>query len=243
MTVQLDDWDVPGPYRVAFTTRRGGVSNGPYASLNLGLLTADEPGNVLENRRLACAAAGADAARAQLPWQQHGAEVVRARPAGILEPGAPLERCDGLWTDEPGRALLVLTADCLPVALCRMRGEPALAALHAGWRGLLAGILARGVAALGGGALAAAIGPGIGSCCYAVGADVAAPYRGAFGDDVVRDGRLDLALAAERALGAAGVERIERVGGCTACDPGRYFSHRRDEGLTGRQGMIGYVVG
>ena len=72
---------------------------------------------------------------------------------------------------------------------------------------------------------------------------MAAPYRGAFGDDVVRDGRLDLALAAERALGAAGVERIERVGGCTACDPGRYFSHRRDEGLTGRQGMIGYVVG
>lgn len=243
MTAELLDWDAPGPYRVAFSTRRGGVSGGAHRSLNLGLLTDDEPANVLENRRLACAAAGVDAGRAQLPWQQHGADVRRARPAGILEPGAPLARCDGLWSDAPGEALLVLTADCLPVALCRREGAPALAALHAGWRGLLAGILAGGAAALGGGRLAAAIGPGIGPCCYAVGDEVAGPYRSAFGDDVVRGDRLDLPLAAERALRAAGVGRIERIGGCTACDEERYFSHRRDEGRTGRQGMIGYVVG
>ncbi|MCC6222391.1 MAG: laccase domain-containing protein [Thermoleophilia bacterium] len=243
MTAELLHWDAPGPYRVAFSTRRGGVSVGAYRSLNLGLLTGDEPANVLENRRLACAAAGTDAGRAQLPWQQHGADVLRARPGGILDRDVPLERCDGLWSDVPGEALLVLTADCLPVALCRTEGEPALAALHAGWRGLLAGILASGVAALGGSRLAAAIGPGIGPCCYAVGDEVAGGYRSAFGDDVVRWGRLDLPLAAERALRAAGVGRIERVGGCTACDAERYFSHRRDQGRTGRQGMIGYVVG
>lgn len=243
MTVELVAWDAPGPYRVAFSTRLGGVSTGAYASLNLGLLTDDEPANVLENRRRLCAAAGADAARAQLPWQQHGAEVLRARPSGVLEPGAPLERCDGLWSDEPGQAMAVLTADCLPIALCRAEGPPALAVLHAGWRGLLGGIVAAGAAALGGGSLAAAVGPGIGSCCYAVGEDVAGSYGSAFGEDVVRGGRLDLPLAAERALRAAGVGRVERVGGCTACDRARYFSHRRDEGRTGRQGMIGYVVG
>jgi copper oxidase (laccase) domain-containing protein len=120
---------------------------------------------------------------------------------------------------------------------------PAVAVLHAGWRGLLEGIAASGVDALGTGALAAAIGPGIGPCCYEVGEEVAGPYRERFGDDVVRSGRLDLWTSAERALRAAGVAHVERFDRCTACEPDTFFSHRRDAGRTGRQGVIAYVAG
>ena len=100
----------------------------------------------------------------------------------------------------------------------------------------------RGVA-LGGGSLAAAVGPAIGPCCYEVGEEVAAPYRERFGDDVVRNGHLDLWTSAERALRAAGVERVDRFDRCTACEPETFFSHRRDAGNTGRQGVIAYVAG
>jgi len=241
---ELIDWAAPGPYRVAFSTRGGGVSDGPFSSLNLGLLTGDEPERVFENRRRLCAAAGVDPERATMAWQQHGARVVRAAPTGISTAGAAFERCDGLWSDEPGLAMGLVTADCLPVAVCRAAGEPALGVLHVGWRGLLAGILAAGVRTLGGaGSLAAAVGPGIGPCCYEVGEKVAAPFRAAFGADIAPGGRLDLPLAAERALVAAGCDRVERLHSCTACDAERFFSHRRDEGRTGRQGIIGYVVG
>ncbi|MEZ5099489.1 MAG: laccase domain-containing protein [Thermoleophilia bacterium] len=82
-------WDAPGPYRVAFATRAGGTSDGPYASLNLGLLTADDEARVLENRRRLCAAVGADAARATMSHQQHGTTVTRARPTGIVARGLP----------------------------------------------------------------------------------------------------------------------------------------------------------
>lgn len=235
-------WDAPGPYRVAFSTRRGGVSEGPFASLNIGLLTDDEPDRVVENRRRLAAAAGADPERATMAWQQHGAAVERAQPRGVLRAGTELPRCDGLVAEEPGLAMLLVTADCLPIAICRAEGAPGLAVLHAGWRGLLAGIAAAGCCALGEGPLAAAIGPGIGPCCYRVGADVAARFRKAFGDDVVRDGRLDLWTAAERALRAAGCASVERLDRCTACEPHTFFSHRRDEGRTGRQGIIAYVV-
>jgi copper oxidase (laccase) domain-containing protein len=133
--------------------------------------------------------------------------------------------------------MLLVTADCLPVALAASNGARRLAVLHVGWRGLLAGIADSGVAAVGA-AAAAAIGPGIGPCCYEVGEDVAAPFRARFGPEVVQGSRLDLPLAAELALREAGVESVERVGGCTACDAKRYFSHRRDRGRTGRQGIV-----
>ena len=107
---------------------------------------------------------------------------------------------------------------------------------------LLAGIVGTGVRALGGGRRAAAIGPSIAPCCYEVGEEVAAPFREAFGDDVVYEGRLDLWTSAERALRAAGVERVDRFDLCTACDERSFFSHRRDEGRTGRQGVIAYVA-
>jgi YfiH family protein len=165
----------------------------------------------------------------------HGPVVRRAHGQG--EPG------DGLWTDDPGKPLLVFTADCLPVAVARTNGAtPALAALHVGWQGLLAGIAQTAVVELGGGPLAAVIGPGIGPCCYEVGEEVAAPFRDRYGADIVRDGRLDLWSATERALRSAGVEEVARVDLCTACNPELFSSHRRDGGKTGRQGLIAYVT-
>jgi YfiH family protein len=234
-------WETAGPYVVGFTTRRGGVSGGAYESLNLGALTEDEPQNVTENRRRACASVGADPETATMAWQHHSAEVNRAEPRGIVTPGTPFERCDGLWSDAPGQAMMLLTADCLPVAIARANGaEPALAILHVGWRGLLGGIVAAGANALGGRKLAAAIGPGIGPCCYEVGDEVAEPFRARYGD-VVRDGRLDLWAATEKALHDSGVDEVERTDLCTYCHPDLFFSHRRDKGRTGRQGVVAYI--
>jgi polyphenol oxidase len=236
-------WESAGPYTVVFSTRFGGVSEGPYESLNLGILTADDPARVVENRRLFAGRAGIDPDRARMAWQQHRAEVRKASPEGILTPGTQHEACDGWWSDEPGQGMMLVTADCLPVAIARRNGEPpALAVLHVGWRGLLEGIVENGVSALGGGAVAAAIGPGIGPCCYEVGPDVAEPYEAAFGFEVLRDGRLDLWRATELALERAGVAEIERTDLCTFCHPELFFSHRRERGTTGRQGVIAAVT-
>ena len=225
-------------YEVVFTTRLGGVSEGPYASLNLGRKSGDEVERTDENRRIACEAIGADVTRLALNFQVHSDRVVRAAAGGRGE------RADGLWTDDPGLPILALSADCLPIALVRAWGEPpAVAVLHVGWRGLLAGIVPAGARALGDHALAAAIGPGIGPCCYEVGKEVAAPFRERFGDDVVHGRRLDLWTSAERALRAAGVEHVDRIDRCTSCEPETFFSHRRDAGRTGRQGVIAYVAG
>jgi YfiH family protein len=238
--MKLFPWKAPGPYRVAFSTRLGGVSEGSFESLNLGILTSDEPDRVVENRRRVCAAVEADPETATMAWQVHGRDVTEAKPRGILE-RTVFERCDGLWSERPGQAMVLLTADCLPVALARANGRPGLAVLHVGWKGLLAGIAGAGVEALGGGPLAAAIGPGIGPCCYEVGEEVAAPHRERFGGDVLRGRSLDLGEATERALRDAGVESVERNGHCTACEPELFFSHRRDRGITGRQGVVALI--
>jgi YfiH family protein len=235
VSVPLLWWDAPGPYRVAFSTRRGGVSDGAYESLNLGLLTDDRDDNVEENRRRLCEAVDADAGRLAMNRQVHAATVNRAVPGERGREG------DGLWTDEPGVPMLKLAADCLPIALARDNGRPALALLHAGRLGLLAGIVEAGVATLGMGALAAAVGPGIGPCCYEVGDDIASTYRERFGASAVRGRNLDLWTVAERVLRDAGVTAVERADVCTACND-EYFSHRRDAGVTGRQGVIGYVA-
>jgi YfiH family protein len=236
VSVPLLRWDVPGPYVVAFSTRHGGVSEGAFASLNLGLMTEDEPDAVNENRRRLCAAVGAEPERLALNRQRHSAVVRRASPGRRDEPG------DGLWSDEPGLPMLKLTADCVPIAVARTNGTtPALAVLHAGWRGLLEGIVEAGVAALGGRAPAAVIGPAIGPCCYEVGPEVAEPFAARFGADVVSARRLDLWTAAERVLRSAGCASVERVDLCTSCHPELLFSHRRERGRTGRQGVIGLV--
>ena len=240
--MRLFEWDCGGPYRVAFSTRLGGVSEGPFESLNLGILTADEPTRVVENRQRLCAAVEADPGAATMAWQVHGSRVAEADDRGIVTPGTVYERCDGLWTDRPQRTMVLLTADCFPVALARTSAPARLAVLHVGWRGLLAGIVEAGVAALGENGVTAAIGPGIGVCCYEVGDEVATPFRDEFGDDVVTDGRLDVGLAVERALRRAGCTSVERNGPCTSCRADLFFSHRRDRGRTGRQGVIAYIA-
>jgi YfiH family protein len=228
--------EVPGPYEVVFTTRRGGVSEGPYASLNLGRKTGDDVERVDENRRRACTEIDADPERLALNYQVHSAVVRRAQES---ERGGV--RADGLWTEEPGLPVLALGADCLPVALVRVNGAtPAVCVLHAGRIGLLDGILEAGVTALGG-TLAAAIGPAIGPCCYEVGEEVATPYRARFGAEIVRGRKLDLWQAAERVLRDAGVERVERFDLCTACNPELFFSHRRDGKPRGVQGVLARV--
>ena len=234
MSVPLIRWDAPGRYAVSFSTREGGVSDGPFDSLNLGALTKDVPENVHENRRRLCEAVGADPDLLTMNKQVHGATVNRAQAGERGTEG------DGLWTDEPGVPMLKLTADCLPIALARTDGT-GLALLHAGRMGLLHGVVEAGIAALGGRA-AAVVGPGIGPCCYEVGDEIREEYRTRFGPNVVAGRNLDLWTASERVLRDAGAASVERLDLCTACNPTRFFSHRRDRGTTGRQGVIGYVA-
>lgn len=222
-------WEVTGPFEVVFTTRTGGVSQGPFESLNLGRVTQDRPDSVEENRRRACAEIGAAVDRLAINRQVHSASVHRAHAGARGEPG------DGLWTDEPDLPILALGADCLPIALVRGRK---LAVLHAGWRGLLNGVIRAGVAAVGG-AYAACIGPAIGPCCYQVGREVSER----FDSHLTRGGKLDLWRAAEQLLRQSGARTVERVDLCTACHSELFFSHRRDAGVTGRQGVLACVTG
>ncbi len=231
----LIPWDIAGPYRVAFSTRRGGVSGGPYASLNLGRRTGDDVDRVDENRRILCSELGADADDLALNYQVHSAIVNRAQ-AGVRGDS----QGDALWTDVPGLPIAALAADCVPVALARRGADPGVAVAHAGWIGILAGVLEAAAETLGG-ELDAAIGPSAGPCCYEVGADVARPYRDRFGDEIVAGGKLDLWRAAERALDDAGVASVHRVDVCTICNPERFFSHRRDGKPRGVQGVVAVV--
>ena len=223
--------ELPGG-RVLFTTRRGGVSVGPYASLNLGCWTEDDPDAVHANRERAAAIVGVPLDAVVQGRQVHGSRVERRAAADRA-----LNDADGQATATRGLAALVLTADCLPVAVV---GERAVAMLHAGWRGLTEGVLEEGVAALrelgDDGPLQAAIGPGAGGCCYEVGPEVHA----ALGRES-RQGTIDLKAIAAARLAAAGVEQVHDVGVCTMCtDPGLFFSHRRDGGLTGRQAGLAW---
>ena len=231
-------WDAPGPYEVLFTTRQGGVSEGPFESLNLGKALGDDPERVDENRRLICAEAGADPELLTLNRQRHSATVHRAEAGSRGVPG------DGLWSEEPGQPMLALSADCLTIALVRANGDrPAVAVLHAGWRGLLEGIVEAGCASLGDGTLAAAVGPAIGPCCYEVGTEVAEPFEARFGADVMNGRKLDLWTAAERALRAAGCEDVHRFDLCTFCNADQFFSERRTGRPRGTHGVLGLVTG
>jgi YfiH family protein len=224
-----------GAARVLFTTRRGGVSAGPFASLNLGRSTGDDAAAVAENHVRLAGLAGLAAGRIAQGGQVHGRDVVRhsQAPSGRTAPA------DGQATNVPELGVLVLTADCLPVALA---ADGAVAMVHAGWRGLAAGVLDEGIAALrdlgADGPVRAAIGPGAGGCCYEVGDEV----REAFADvPEARDGRrIDLARVARARLDAAGAAEVHAAGLCTMCDA-RFFSHRRDRGVTGRQGGVAWL--
>ena len=224
--------ELPGA-TAAFSTRQGGTSAGAFASLNLGLLTEDAPESVHSNRERLIGALRIDPAGVLMGFQVHGAEVARTDtpiepPPYVTPPKEPRE-ADGQATAAEGLAPIVLVADCLPVALS---GPGGVAMLHCGWRGLAAGIVERGVAEVQ--ATAAAIGPGIGPCCFEVGEEVLARFDD-LGDGIAEGRMLDLPEVAARRLEAAGVERIERTDLCTSCAEDLFFSHRRDGGQTGRQ--------
>jgi YfiH family protein len=226
---------LPGA-RAAFSTRSGGVSSAPFASLNLGAFGGDDMAAVAENRKRLAAALGLVPGRVAVARQVHGTKLAthvsppRSNPFATL--GRPIPEVDGHVTAEPDLAALVLVADCLPVALT---GPGGVAMLHCGWRGLAGGIVARGVEAVG--ATDAAIGPGIGPCCYEVGEEVLEIFAG-HGEDVAEGRMLDLTEVARRLLSEAGVQRIETAGICTSCEAERFFSHRRDGGHTGHQAGI-----
>jgi YfiH family protein len=228
-----------GEARVCFTTRTGGVSGEPYESLNLGILTGDDREAVKENRHRIAAALEIDPLHVAMGRQVHGADLVFHEggevPPHFARPGVPPEEADGQLTDRPGTGLLVLVADCFPVALS---GERGIAMLHCGWRGLAAGIIERAAARVK--ADSAVVGPGIGPCCFEVGPEVQEAFSG-LGSGVSRGRMCDLPEIIRRLLAAAGVDTVTSAGICTSCEPEHFFSHRRDRGKTGRQAGIAWV--
>jgi YfiH family protein len=215
----------------AFSTRLGGVSEPPFDSLNLGILTDDDPAAVKENRRRLALALGLEPEQVVFALQVHGTRLIE-HPYEESIPEA-----DGHVVTEPGPAPMVLAADCLPIALY---GPGGLAMVHAGWRGLAGGIVAAAAEAVE--ANAAAIGPGVGPCCYEVGDEVLDPFAD-LGDGLAAGRMLDLPEVAQRLLARAGVDRVESAGLCTSCERELFFSHRRDHGRTGRQAGIAWIEG
>ncbi|MBI4261658.1 MAG: peptidoglycan editing factor PgeF [Actinobacteria bacterium] len=233
-------------FSAAFTERSGGSSPPPFDSLNLSFSVEDSPGNVRENRVLVATGLGIPSfATAE---QVHGSAVARVGPgragAGFADLDSRIPGADALATRSPGVGLAVLVADCLPVVMASSR-ERTLAVVHAGWRGLAAGILARAAGLFESPAeVRVAIGPAIGVDHYEVGEDVALAVAAASPAGAVterRGGRvhLDLAGTARAALRSLGVRRVEVADVCTACERRRFFSHRRD-GPSGRQAVVAW---
>jgi polyphenol oxidase len=231
--------ELPGA-RAAFSTRVGGVSDEPYDALNVAILTGDEADRVRENRRRLAAALGRDPGGVVMGRQVHGAEL--REHGGPQEPRVYAdvvrspEEVDAHGTPNPELTPLVMVADCLPVALS---GPAGVAMAHCGWRGLAGGIVSKAVDAAG--ATAAAIGPGIGSCCYEVGEEVLAEFEDL---DGVAEGRmLDLTAVARALLAREAVTEVESADLCTKCNPELFYSHRRDGERTGRQAGLVWVDG
>ncbi len=232
----LPEWPAPPAVRALVTTRAGGVSRGPYASLNLADHVGDTAAAVAENRRRLCARLPAEPL-----WlrQVHGSAVVDAAAA------APDAEADAALTRQPGTVCAVLTADCLPVLLCSRSGRTVCAA-HAGWRGLAGGVLEAAVAALAESPedLLAWLGPAIGPRAFEVGDEVRAAFlaaapqaEAAFAPAAPGKWLADLYLLARQRLQAAGVVRIFGGGLCTFSDAARFYSYRRD-GITGRMAAL-----
>lgn len=241
MDLIVPDWPAPPRVQAVATTRGGGVSSGVYRSLNLGDHVDDDPGAVAENRRRLAVELGLAGGPRWLR-QVHGIVVADAATA------APAPQADAMIAAAAGTACVVLTADCLPVLFCDAAGSR-VAAAHAGWRGLAAGVLEATVTALvasgvQAGDLLAWIGPAIGASAYEVGDDVRAAFlasdpRAAAGFTANARGRwqLDLPGLARQRLAAAGVRQVHGGNLCTHGDPQRFFSHRRD-GNCGRQASL-----
>jgi polyphenol oxidase len=223
---------LPGA-RAAFTTRLGGVSEPPFDSLNLGLLTGDAFDAVRENRERVARALGRDPQGMLIGHQVHGTTVETRDSAPVpnpyRQPASSPPESDGQATAATDLTPLVQVADCLPIALA---GSGGVALVHCGWRGLAGGIVGRGVEAVG--AVAAAIGPGIGPCCYEVDEEVSSRFA-ALGDGIAAGRMLDLVEVARRLLTRAGVAEVQVSRLCTSCEVDLFFSHRRDGKRTGRQ--------
>lgn len=261
--IQWLEWACDG-VTAAFPTRVGGVSRPPYDSLDLGLSVGDTATHVLENRRRLCVALGLDSDRLVVPGQTHGTRLGWVGPddagRGARESRSVIRDHDGLLCATGGLGLAISYADCVPVVIVAA-GDPApsFATVHAGWRGMLAGIVGKAAVELArrGRLLAAVVGPSIGPCCFTVDDEICGRFEtrfprcsaagdGATGSDVKPGGDasrscgggasvVDLWECARADLVTAGVPReaITVTGVCTASDP-RFFSHRRDRGATGR---------
>lgn len=214
---------------VLFTGRRGGVSDGPYSTLNLGILTDDEPESVERNREIVRAKAGVR----ELRWN------IQAHGTRITDTGdhiKPVE-ADGISTSEPGVGAMVLVADCLPVALS---DTGRVTMVHCGWRGLAGEILGQAASVFEDG-FDAAIGPGICQRHFEVSQDVL--DRFARWPQAASGRHLDLKKVAHDQLKSFGAREVMDVGRCTYCEPEEFFSHRRDGGVTGRQAGIAQLKG
>ncbi len=222
----------------AFADRTGGISQAPFDAANFGRNVGDEPDRVAENHRRLAEAVGYDGARLFEASQVHGAAVIEAGGDAAALRAQP---ADALVARAPGDAVGVRTADCVPL-LVGDRERGAVAAIHAGWRGVVQGVVPAALAALGGRALLVAIGPHIRGPAFEVGPEVAEEIRRAAGVEV-RVGTsaagkplVDLAAAIRAQLARAGIapEHIDDVGGCTLTEPDRFFSFRRDGARSGR---------
>lgn len=243
----------------AFTTRRGGVSSGPFASLNFGnpgelpIDQRDPRANIDANIRAVLAAIGCSGRELVEVHQVHGCAVHTVPDEGPAHAGPNDTRADALITTDRGRVIGVRVADCVPVLLAAPDGR-VVAAVHAGWRGVVSGVVTRAVGAMRArgaepAAICAAIGPCIGPEHFEVGDEVVAAFQKPGLLNAARPrpspaGRtlLDLPAAIAAQLASAGVKSIETLDRCTVSDPELFFSHRRDRGLTGRMlALIGTV--
>ncbi len=246
-------WPAPAWVRTWNTVREGGVSAGPYSSLNLGIRCGDDLQHALENRRRVARALGVKPL-----WlhQVHGATVLGVRPpqGSDPEPGSdpwggltPEPEADAHVVHETDRAAVVLAADCMPLLFCTPQRR-VVAAAHAGWRGMAAGILEATLEAM---AVAPQdimvwMGPAISQSAFEVGDEVRAAFvaqsataASAFTpSNVPGKWQADLFALARQRLAARGVEKIYGGGQCTASNPTQFYSHRRDRGVTGRMGSF-----
>ena len=225
--------------RAAFSTRIGGVSEAPYEALNVAILTGDDRDRVHENRSRLAGSIERDPDGVVMARQVHGSDLRRhdapQEPRVYADVVKSPDRVDAQATSNPDLTPLVMVADCLPVALV---GPGGVAMAHCGWRGLAGGIVAAAAGEVE--AEAAAVGPGVGPCCYEVGEEVLTAFDDL--DGVARGRMLDLTAVATALLERAGVTAVEASGLCTSCNSELFYSHRRDGERTGRQAGLAWMT-
>jgi len=237
----IPDWPTPPGVKAVSTTRAGGVSTGVYASFNLGEHVGDAPRAAAENRRRLRAGLS-------LGHEPHWLKQVHGTTVARLDVGPTHGSADAAVISKPGEACVIMTADCLPVLFCDQAGTQ-VAAAHAGWRGLAAGVLEATLRSMNAKpeTILAWLGPAIGPQAYEVGEDVRRAFVGASAEaeQAFKPGKVpgkwwcDLYLLASQRLHRMGVRQIHGGGFCTYTERERFFSFRRD-GETGRMATLIY---